>query len=159
MKQLKLTKEGMKQLEEILDEKKEALRKLRKERAEFLGSDKDASYSNFAISQTELRERILLNEISELEKYKKAAKIVTEESKENVANIGSKVTIIIEDTLEDDREECIVILTGDFGDSGKGRVSIKSPMGACIMGQKQGFKGSYNVNGYELKVTIVHIEN
>ena len=101
---------------------------------------KDASYSNFAINQADL-ERILLNEISELEKYKKAAKIVTEESKENVANIGSKVTIIIEDTLEDDREECIVILTGDFGDSGKGRVSIKSPIGACIMGQKQGFKG------------------
>lgn len=159
MKQLKLTKEGMRQLEEILEEKKEALRKLRKERAEFLGSGKDASYSNFAISQTELRERILLNEISELEKYKKAAKIVTEESKENVANIGSKVTIIIEDTLEDDREECTVTLTGDFGDTDKGRVSVKSPMGSCIMGQKQGFKGTYNVNGYELEVTIVRIEN
>lgn len=159
MKQLKLTKEGMRQLDEILEEKKEALRKLRKERADFLRSGKDASYSNFAINQAEVRERILLNEISELKKDKKAAKIVTEESKENVANIGSKVTIIIEDALEDDVEEYTIMLTGDFGDTCKGRVSIKSPMGACINGQKQGFKGTYNVNGYELEVTIVRIEN
>ncbi len=88
---------------------------------------------------------------------KKAAKIVTEESKENVANIGSKVTIIIEDTLEDDREECIVILTGDFGTVAREEFP-SNRLWEPALWDKQGFKG-YNVNGYELKVTIVHIEN
>ena len=56
MKTLKLTQEGLCQLQQEIEHKKEELRKLGKYKAQAAANEGDAWHDNFAFEQTEIQE-------------------------------------------------------------------------------------------------------
>ena len=70
--------------------------------------------------------------------------------------VGDNVLIRL--TRSGESEEMIITLSGKFNSKEEDEVSVDSPLGRCIFNQKQGFKGSYSVSGYQTNIEIIEIE-
>lgn len=92
-----------------------------------------------------------------LERMVKTAKIISDESKEDEVGLNNTVVVYIE---EDDAEETYKLVTTVRGNSLKGLISIESPMGKALLGQKVGDRVEVKVNdAYSYFVQIRSIEN
>ena len=157
MKKLKLTEEGAKKLRDEIETKKEELRNLGQYKASAAENEGDAWHDNFAFEQTEIQERSLMREISDLQHRLDTAEIIEVTKNENKVNIGSKVTVLIQFSEEDEEEYAFTLES--TGKSAANIVSINSPLGECIFEKETGYEGKYDVNGNSIKVKILSIEN
>lgn len=154
MEKITLTKAGEENLRRQIEEKKAELHKLGIYKGSAAENEGDAWHDNFAFEQTEIKERGLIHEISELERKLSIAEIVNvKEVNKNVATIDSKVTVNMKFN-DEESEEITFLLVGDF----EGETSINSPMGKCINGKQVGFKGKYKVNENIVSVELLKIE-
>ena len=160
MKKLMLTEEGLNNLKREIEIKKEELRELGKYKGSAAANEGDAWHDNFAFEQTEIKERSLILEIKELENQLSSAEIISSDnsSDKNVVGINSEVTVIMKFD-EDDEEEHTFTLVGNYCNAGLSNVSLNSPMGECINQKPVGFEGKYTVNGNEIYVKIIKINN
>ncbi len=91
-----------------------------------------------------------------LERMVRTAIVVSDESKEDEVGLNNTVTVYFE---EDDEEEVYRIVTTVREDSLNGLISKESPLGAALMGHKEGDRVKVNVNEtYSYYVVIRKIE-
>lgn len=155
---LKLTESGLRELKEELEKKKEELRKLGQYKGQAAENEGDVWHDNFAFEQTEIKERILISDIKNMQTQIETAEIIknTSDSENNTVKVGSKIRVYLEYS-EDDSEEDTFILTGGQGTTEGNKVSLNSPIGECILGKEVGFEGYYKVNGNTIKIKILEI--
>ena len=154
MEKITLTKAGEENLRRQIEEKKAELHRLGIYKGSAAENEGDAWHDNFAFEQTEIKERGLIHEISELERKLSIAEILNvKEVNKNVATIGSKVTVNMKFN-DEESEEITFLLVGDF----EGETSINSPMGKCINGKQVRLKGKYKVNENIVSVELLKIE-
>lgn len=156
---LKLTKDGVEELKEELELKKEELRKLGEYKSQAAENEGDAWHDNFAFEQTEIKERALNYEINKLQHQIKTAEIIDDNSNENgnIIKVGSKIRVYIKYSDEDGEEDTF-ILTGGQGKINENKVSVNSPIGECVLGKEVGFEGLYSVNGNIIKIKVLEIK-
>lgn len=91
-----------------------------------------------------------------LERMVRTAIVVSDESKEDEVGLNNTVAVYFE---EDDEEEVYRIVTTVREDSLNGLISKESPLGAALMGHKEGDRVKVNVNEtYSYYVVIRKIE-
>lgn len=91
-----------------------------------------------------------------LERMVRTAIVVSDESKEDEVGLNNTVTVYFE---EDDEEEVYRIVTTVREDSLNGLISKESPLGAAMMGHKEGDRVKVTVNdSYSYYVVIRKIE-
>ncbi len=91
-----------------------------------------------------------------LERMVRTAIVVSDESKEDEVGLNNTVTVYFE---EDDEEEVYRIVTTVREDSLNGLISKESPLGAALMGHKEGDRVQVTVNdAYSYYVVIRKIE-
>ena len=159
MERLKLTKDGIKKLNEELEEKEEELRKLGKYKGDAAANEGDAWHDNFAFEQTEIKERALKREIEDLRQKIAMAEIIkiSDDGDNDKIKIGSNVTVLLKYSEEDEEELSFVML--DLRDSKNNSISINSPIGELIKGQKVGFTGKYTVGENIIHVKVLSVKN
>ncbi len=75
-----------------------------------------------------------------------------------VAKSGKRISIVLTKN-ENETEKLKILLVDAAAPSGfKGLTSINSPLGRCIYGKKEGFKGVYSVLNENIEVEILKIE-
>lgn len=136
-KEVFMTEEGHKKIEEELDELKSVKRKEISERIkqalEFGDLSENSEYDQAKDDQAKLEERIL-----KLENMLRNASIIEENSiDKNVVSIGSTVRVRAEDS--DETEEYTIVGSAE-ADPFLGKISNESPMGKVIIGKKKGNK-------------------
>lgn len=158
-KRLKLTKEGVEELNKELELKKEELRKLGQYKSEAAENEGDVWHDNFAFEQTEIQERALNYEINRLHNQISTVEIIDDNSEkdEKIIKIDSKIRVRMEYS-DGDTEIDTFILTGGKGKLNENKVSINSPFGECILGKEVGFEGQYSVNGNIIKIKVLEVE-
>lgn len=158
MKQrLKLTQEGVEKLKGELEDKRKELRDLRQYKAAAAENEGDAWHDNFAFEQTEIQERAFQHEISRLQNQLDTAEIIEVTNFENQVNIGSKVTINM--IFSDDDDEEYTFTLGSVQNMKEDVISVNSPLGECVLGKSVGFEGKYKVKESEIKIQIKSITN
>lgn len=130
-----LTLEGLKKIEDELDELKTVRRKEVAERIKqalaFGDISENSEYDQAKNEQAQLEERI-----AKLEMMLRNAKLIDEEDiSTDVVGIGSKV--IVKD-LEYDEEMEYVIVGSAEADPYEGKISNESPVGRNLLGRKSG---------------------
>jgi len=91
-----------------------------------------------------------------LERMVRTAIVVSDESKDDEVGLNNTVTVYFE---EDDEEEVYRIVTTVREDSLHGLISKESPLGAALMGHKEGDRVKVDVNEtYSYYVVIRKIE-
>lgn len=134
-KKVLLTSEGLKKLQDELDNLKNVRRKENtaalKVAKSFGDLSENSEYDEAKNEQAEIEARI-----SEIENMLKNAEIIDEsEIATDVASIGSKVTV--KDI--DDGEICEYLIVGSTeADPIKGKISDESPVGSALLGHKIG---------------------
>ncbi|NLL71535.1 MAG: transcription elongation factor GreA [Epulopiscium sp.] len=134
-KKVVLTYEGLKKMEEELDElkivkRKEVAEKIKEARAQGDLSE-NAEYDAAKDEQAEIESRI-----AELEKILRNATVIDEEEVDvDAINIGCKVTL---HDLEFDEEVVYAIVGSTEADPMEGKLSNESPVGAALLGKKEG---------------------
>ena len=94
--------------------------------------------------------------IAELEELIKSAEIISEsEMRDDIANLGSTVTVY--DYEFDEEVEYSIVGTNE-ADPMKGKISDKSPIGSELIGKSVGAEVTVNTPNGELKLKIVRIE-
>jgi len=91
-----------------------------------------------------------------LERMIKTAKVVSEESAEDVVGVNNTVDVYFE---EDDLVESYKIVTTVREDSLNGLISKESPLGSALMGKKIGERVSVKVNenySYYVQIKAIH---
>ncbi|NMA85173.1 MAG: transcription elongation factor GreA [Epulopiscium sp.] len=134
-KKVVLTYEGLKKLEEELDElkivrRKEIAEQIKEARAQGDLSE-NAEYDAAKDEQAEVETRI-----AELEKILRNATVIDEEEVDvDRINIGCKVTL---HDMEFDEEVVYAIVGSTEADPVRGRLSNESPVGAALLGKQEG---------------------
>ncbi len=132
-KQVILTSEGLKKLEEELDNLKTVRRKENTEaikRALSFGDlSENSEYDEAKNEQAEIEARIV-----EIEGMLKNAKVIDESAVgTDVITVGSRVKIL--DTESGDTDEYLIVGSTE-ADPMKGRISDESPVGTAVIGHK-----------------------
>ncbi|WP_353094367.1 transcription elongation factor GreA [Tissierella praeacuta] len=130
-----LTEDGLKKLEEELDELKTVRRKEIAEKIKqalsFGDISENSEYDQAKNDQAQLEERI-----AKLETMLRNAKIIDEDDiTTDVVGIGSKV--LVKD-LEYDEEMEFIIVGSAEADPYNGKISNESPVGSALLGYKSG---------------------
>ncbi len=149
-----LTEEGLKKLEEELDELKSVKRKdiaeKIKQALSFGDISENSEYDQAKNEQAQLEDRIL-----KLENMLRNAKIIDEdEISTEVVSIGSKIKV---KDLEYDEEMEYTIVGSAEADPFNGRISNESPVGSALLGHKSGDTVDVNVPDGIVKYQIVTI--
>lgn len=134
-KKVLLTSEGLKKLQDELDNLKNVRRKENTAALKIAKSFGDLSenseYDEAKNEQAEIEARI-----SEIENMLKNAEIIDEDDiATDVASIGSKVTV---KDLEDGEVTEYLIVGSTEADPMKGKISDESPVGSALLGHKIG---------------------
>ena len=130
-----LTEEGLRKLEDELDDLKSVKRKEIAERIKqalsFGDISENSEYDQAKNEQAQLEDRIL-----KLENMLRNAKIIDEdEISTDVVGIGSKITV---KDLEYNEEMEYTIVGSAEADPFNGRISNESPVGSALLGHKSG---------------------
>lgn len=133
-KEVFMTEEGYRKIEEELDELKSVKRKEISDRIkqalEFGDISENSEYDQAKSDQAQLEEKIL-----KLENMLRNSKIIEEDSlNTSVVSIGSTVKV---KCLADDEVEEFTIVGSAEADPFNGKVSNESPIGMALIGQKK----------------------
>lgn len=153
-KEVFLTEEGLKNLQEELDELRTVKRKEVAEKIKtalgFGDISENSEYDEAKNEQAQLEERIM-----KLESMIRNASIIdTEELSTDKVSLGSKV--VVRD-LEFDEEDEYTIVGSAETDPFKGKISNESPLGSALIGNKPGDTVEVEAPGGVIKYEIVKI--
>ena len=148
-----ITQEGLKKLEEELENRK---RVIRKEIAEAIKDAKEqgdlsenAEYSEAKSRETENEKRI-----SELESILKNSVVVKKNSRGKKIDIGSVVKVKVAKS-----ERMFSIVGSNEADPTQNKISNESPIGAAMMGKVPGDLIEVNAPNGKVKYQILEVEN
>ncbi len=149
-----LTEEGLKNLENELDDLKAVKRKEIAERIkvalDFGDISENSEYDQAKNEQAQLEERI-----AKLEAMLRNAKLIDEEDiRTDIVGIGSKV--LVKD-LEFDEEMEFIIVGSAEANPYEGKISNESPVGSSLLGNKSGDTVDVNVPDGIIKYKILSI--
>ena len=136
-------KEGYEQIDSLIDEEREKLRKAVRAKAEAFQNDTNTWHDNAAYDAALEKENESIEEINRLIDIKMSVQIIEKHNILNAVDIGDVVEVEL-----DDEDVFKVKLTGKFlADSKNGEVTLNSPIGQAIFQKKIGDKVSYNAHG------------
>lgn len=150
-----LTKSDIKKIEDEIEYRKlvvrkEAIAAVKEARAH---GDLSENFEYYAAKRDKNKNE---SRIGYLERMIRTAKVVTDNSKEDEVGINNTVEVFFE---EDNLTEKYKIVTSIRGNSRAGFISIESPIGKAIMGQKVGERICIKVNdNYSYYIVIKHID-
>ncbi len=153
-KEIFLTPEGLKKLEEELDHLKTVRRQ------EIADKIQEAKESRSAVISPEYEEAkneqgFVEGRILEIERMIKNAVIIKhKDAKASSVKIGSKVTV----KLEDGTKENYAIVGSAEASPGEGKISNESPMGSALLKRKVGDTVAFEAPSGRLKLKIVEIK-
>jgi len=136
--QIYITKKGLKQLKEELENLKNVKRKEVMDRLKEAISYGDLS-ENSEYEEAKNEQAFVEGRIIELEEKIKKAQIISEKkgtSKADTVQIGSTVTI--QNLTDDDNSETYTIVGSTEADPMNNRISNESPIGMAIIGKQKG---------------------
>ena len=156
---LYLDNDGYQRLLEEIDLLKAKLAKNGKEKGEaYSGAVGDGWHDNFAFEESMRESRAIAKRIDDLLSKKQYLKIVDDnDKKENLVNIGDKVSINIKYS-DDDIETEVITLTGNYIPNTTNEIneiSLNSPLGKALFKAKIGTSTSYFVGNSEIFITIL----
>ena len=153
-KEIFLTPEGLKKLEEELDHLKTVRRQ------EIADKIQEAKESRSAVISPEYEEAkneqgFVEGRILEIERMIKNAVIIKhKDAKASSVKIGSKVTV----KLEDGTKENYAIVGSAEASPSEGKISNESPMGSALLKRKVGDTVAFEAPSGRLKLKIVEIK-
>ena len=132
-KQVLLTSEGLKKLQDELENLKTVRRKENtaaiKMARSFGDLSENSEYDKARNEQAEIESRIV-----EIENMLNNAKVIDEDNIDtDVVSVGSKVTVM---DMEDKEEEEYLIVGSTEADPMNGKISDESPVGSALLGHK-----------------------
>jgi len=152
-KEVILTREGLRKLEQELEELKSVKRREVAERIkqaiEFGDISENSEYEDAKNAQAFIEGRIIT-----LEKMLRNAKIIESEQQKDVVTLGSRV--VLKDLEYGDVEEYYIVGSAE-ADPSANKISNESPVGSAILGQKKGTVVEVKVPAGTLKYEIVDI--
>ena len=153
-KKVLLTSEGLKKLQDELDNLKTVRRKENtaalKMAKSFGDLSENSEYDEAKNEQAEIEARIV-----EIENMLKNAEVIDEtEVATDVVSVGSKVTV--KDMLDGETSEYLIVGSTE-ADPLKGKISDESPVGAALLGHKKGEKISVEAPMGVIEYKIVKI--
>ena len=154
-KELILTYEGLKKLEEELDylkttKKKEVAERIKEARG-FGDLSENSEYDDAKNEQAEVEARIVT-----IESMLRVAKVVSDEDINNkTVGIGNKVTVL--DVEENEELEYIIVGSTEV-DVFNNKISNESPMGMALMGRKKGETVKVEAPMGEIEYKILKIQ-
>ena len=149
-----LTQEGFDKLQEELDylrttKRQEVADRLRE------AADGEDLIENAEYEAAKNEQAFVEGRIQELEILLATAKIIEENGKGDVIQVGSKVTIQ-EENFKD--KESFVIVGAAEANPIKGRISNESPLGQALLNKKAGQVVEVNAPAGSFKVTVLKVE-
>ena len=129
-----LTRSDVKKIKEEIEYRKLVVRKKELEAVKEARAQGDLS-ENFEYKAAKQDKNRNESRIRYLERMLKNARIVSHESREDEVGINNTVTVYFE---EDDETESYRLVTSVRGNSMQGLISIESPMGKALLGDKTG---------------------
>ena len=154
-KKVVMTYEGLKKMEQELEElktvrRKEVAEKIKEARGQGDLSD-NAEYDAAKEGQGEIESRIV-----QLENLLRNAEDIDEEQlKKDVVSLGSKVKVL---DVEFDEEMEYTIVGSTEADPMNGRISNESPLGIALLGQKKGASVMADTPDGEVEFRILDIQ-
>ena len=154
-KKVVMTYEGLKKLEDELEElktvrRKEVAEKIKEARGQGDLSE-NAEYDAAKEEQGEIESRIV-----QLENLLRNAEVIDEEQlKKDVVSLGSKVKVL---DVEFDEEMEYTIVGSTEADPMNGRISNESPLGIALLGQKKGASVMADTPDGEVEFRILDIQ-
>ncbi|OUM95506.1 MAG: transcription elongation factor GreA [Thermobacillus sp. ZCTH02-B1] len=154
-KEIILTQDGLKKLEEELELLKSVKRREVAERIKIAIGYGDIS-ENSEYEDAKNEQAFIEGRIMTLEKMLRNARIINnDEIDTDTVGIGSIVTV--EDVETGDTEEFVIVGTAE-ADPSQNRISNESPVGKAILGKKKGDIVDVNVPAGIIKYKIVDIK-
>ena len=154
-KKVVMTYEGLKKMEQELEElktvrRKEVAEKIKEARGQGDLSE-NAEYDAAKEEQGEIESRIV-----QLENLLRNAEVIDEEQlKKDVVSLGSKVKVL---DVEFDEEMEYTIVGSTEADPMNGRISNESPLGIALLGQKKGASVMADAPDGEVEFRILDIQ-
>ncbi|MBM6830281.1 transcription elongation factor GreA [Anaerotignum lactatifermentans] len=154
-KKVVMTYEGLKKMEQELENlktvrRKEVAEKIKEARGQGDLSE-NAEYDAAKEEQGEIESRIV-----QLENLLRNAEVIDEDAlKKDVVNLGSKVTVL---DVEFDEEMEYTIVGSTEADPMNGRISNESPLGMALLGQKIGASVMADTPDGEVEFKILGIQ-
>ena len=154
-KKVVMTYEGLKKMEQELEElktvrRKEVAEKIKEARGQGDLSE-NAEYDAAKEEQGEIESRIV-----QLENLLRNAEVIDEEQlKKDVVSLGSKVKVL---DVEFDEEMEYTIVGSTEADPMNGRISNESPLGIALLGQKKGASVMADTPDGEVEFRILDIQ-
>ena len=154
-KKVGMTYEGLKKMEQELEElktvrRKEVAEKIKEARGQGDLSE-NAEYDAAKEEQGEIESRIV-----QLENLLRNAEVIDEEQlKKDVVSLGSKVKVL---DVEFDEEMEYTIVGSTEADPMNGRISNESPLGIALLGQKKGASVMADTPDGEVEFRILDIQ-
>lgn len=154
IKPIVLTDEGLKNLEDELEELKTIKRKEIAEKIKIALSFGDLS-ENSEYDEAKNEQAIVENRIAQIEAMLKNVKVLDEDDiSTEVVNVGSKVRVM---DLEYNEEISYHIVGSTEANPLKGRISDESPVGKALLGKKAGQKIDVEVPEGQISFKILEI--
>jgi len=131
---IKMTKEGLKNLEEEL---KYLVTVRRKEIAENIKQARDYGdlSENSEYDEAKNEQAVVEARIQQLEATLKNVQVIDVQENTKIVNVGSKVKVLFKDENE---EEVFEIVGSNEADPDNNKISYESPVGKALMGAKAG---------------------
>ena len=154
-KKVVMTYEGLKKMEQELEElktvrRKEVAEKIKEARGQGDLSE-NAEYDAAKEEQGEIESRIV-----QLENLLRNAEVIDEEQlKKDIVSLGSKVKVL---DVEFDEEMEYTIVGSTEADPMNGRISNESPLGIALLGQKKGASVMADTPDGEVEFRILDIQ-
>ena len=140
-----------------LETLKKRLKEARREKALAIAqADGDSRHDNFGFEQAEIQERAVIKEINDLTRLLQDAEIVEEKANSNTVDVGSRVEMEL--NYGDGDVETVVLKLQPLPSDESGVVTLNSPIGRAIFGQKENFCGECKLGGGNIvKIHILKI--
>lgn len=154
---LKVSENGFRSMERKLESLKEDLRKTRIYKNQVAADNGNVWHDNNDFEQTEIEERRLLREISDLEAKIVSAEIISPGTS-SLDTINSGAIVQLRISGEDFSDDLTVLFSDTDEKSEYMKISFNSPVSKAIYNQKIGFVGTYIADGEQLTVEVLDIK-
>lgn len=153
-----MTRDGFAILQRRLDEAEGELAKIQKYKGDVAIHQGDHWHDNPALYETENVERRAFKKVAELRRRLDDAEVVDVEPREDgVVGFGSTVEV----EIDGQTARTLRVLGSAEADLKQGIISIKSPIGAALVGAREGERRTYSVpasgRGREISVHVLKI--
>lgn len=148
-----LTPEGKAALEQELEQLRQVKLPMLLQQLQQLSTEGDISDNS---EYEDTKEELVLTEarIREIEHILRRAQTVSPTGPRDEVHLGSRVTVVDEEGIT----ETWVIVSPEEANAAQGRISIESPVGAALLGQRVGTTVVVQAPGGEMRLTIQRIE-